>query len=413
MSAITNGNGPAGAAGASFHPRALSRRDTKGRQRLDKAFEYVCVGTAFLSVVILAFLLGTLIVKGLPFLSLAFLRNAPDPEPTQAGIRPALVGSAWVCLACGMFALPLGVATAVFLEEYKPRGKLLRWLHGFVQLNIANLAGVPSVVYGIIGVTAFVTMFGVLGSPEKPKLEFGVRYFDKFFFDRRSDYAIEVPVSGKNAPPTELTDGMVAYDYLGKRFELQVLPVGSPRPADEDELAHSLRAGTKGYRAPPKRSWYSLQVPFGRSVLAGSLTLMLVILPIIIISSQEALRAVPNSLREGALGLGATKWQVVRNVTLPAATPGIMTGAILSMSRAVGEAAPVLLIVSAVFNRFGPANLMDQFSVMPVLIYDWAGRPEQEFSQVAATGIIVLLGLLLCFNLGAVIIRYRFQKSLS
>lgn len=396
-----------------FDPRQIARRDTRGRQRVDRLFVYVCVGTAFFSVVILVFLLGTLFVKGLPHLSLAFLSNPPSSDPAKAGIRPALFGTAWACLGCAMFALPLGVATAVFLEEFKPRHKLLRWFHGFVQLNIANLAGVPSVVYGIIGVTAFVTMFGVMGSPNQPGLEFGVRYFDRFYPDPDSDAALDVPVAGKNAPETVAGKGLVAYSAKGVRVELNVVAADAPLPSDPAELARTLKAGAKRDERVAKPRWYYVRLPFGQSVLAGSLTLMLVVLPIVIISSQEALRAVPNSLREGALGLGATRWQVVRNVTLPAATPGIMTGAILSMSRAVGEAAPVLIIAGAAYNRFVPGNLMDQFSVMPVVIYGWAARPGQAFEEVAATGIIVLLGVLLCFNLGAVIIRYRFQKFAS
>jgi phosphate transport system permease protein len=396
---------------ADFNPRQIARRNTTGRQRLDRLFVYLCVGTAFFSVVILAVLLLTLLIKGLPHLSLAFVNNPPSSDPAKAGIRPALFGTAWACLGCALFALPLGVATAVFLEEYKPRRRLLRWFHGFVQLNIANLAGVPSVVYGIIGVTAFVTMFGVLGSPSQPSLEFGVRYYDRFYPDPDSDAALNARVSGRRALQAEVAEGLVAYDARWRPVTVNVLAAGEKLPHDPAELARTLRVGAKPDERVSRPNWYYVRLPFGQSVLAGSLTLMLVVLPIVIIASQEALRAVPNSLREGALGLGATRWQVVRNVTLPSATPGIMTGAILSMSRAVGEAAPVLIIAGAAYNRFVPANLMDQFSVMPVVIYGWAARPGQGFEQVAATGIIVLLGVLLVFNLGAVIIRYRFQKS--
>jgi phosphate transport system permease protein len=155
-------------------------------------------------------------------------------------------------------------------------------------------------------------------------------------------------------------------------------------------------------------------LPLGPGLLAGSLTLMLVILPMVIIASQEALRAVPDSLREGALGMGATHWQAVWNVSLPAAVPGIMTGAILAMSRAIGEAAPVLIISGIVFIASPPQNLVDDFSVMPLQIYDWAGKPaNQGFHSLAAGGIIVLLLLLLVFNGIAVAIRQRLQKPLS
>jgi phosphate transport system permease protein len=148
-------------------------------------------------------------------------------------------------------------------------------------------------------------------------------------------------------------------------------------------------------------------------VLAGGLTLMLVVLPIIIVASQEALRAVPDSLREGALAAGSTRWQMVSRMTLPAAIPGIMTGSILAMSRAIGEAAPMLVIAGVVYITFTPNNLMDDFTVMPLQIYNWAGLPQAEFHQVAASGIIVLLAILLTFNAVAVMIRQKFQKPLQ
>ena len=167
-----------------------------------------------------------------------------------------------------------------------------------------------------------------------------------------------------------------------------------------------------------KKYWYYFQLPFGRSVLAASLTLMLVILPVIIIASQEALRAVPSSLRECALGLGSTPWQVVRNVTLPAAIPSIMTGAILAMSRAIGEAAPILVICGILFVTTGPTHLMDVFSILPVQIYDMAQLPKDQEAMinahnVSAAGIVVLLIILLSFNAVAITIRQWTQKPLS
>jgi phosphate transport system permease protein len=162
-----------------------------------------------------------------------------------------------------------------------------------------------------------------------------------------------------------------------------------------------------------KENWYYFQLPLGRGILAGALTLMLVVLPIVIISTQEALRAVPNSLREGALAVGATKWQMVRRMTLPAAVPGIMTGAILALSRAIGEAAPMMVIAGIVYITFTPKHLMDEFTVMPLQIFDWAGRPQKGFGDVAATGIIVLLGVLLTFNAVAVFIRQKFHRSVT
>ena len=160
-------------------------------------------------------------------------------------------------------------------------------------------------------------------------------------------------------------------------------------------------------------SWWSISLPFGSSVLAGGLTLMLVILPVVIISSQEALRAVPSSLRQGALALGSTRWQMVREMTLPAAIPGIMTGAILAMSRAIGEAAPLLVLGGFLLVFAVPENLMSDFTVLPLQIYNWAGRPQTSFHALAAGAIIVQLVVLLVFNGIAVFIRQKLQKNLS
>ncbi|MBL8747325.1 MAG: ABC transporter permease subunit [Phycisphaerae bacterium] len=157
-------------------------------------------------------------------------------------------------------------------------------------------------------------------------------------------------------------------------------------------------------------SFFYLRIPLGGSVLAGALTLMLVILPVVIISSQEALRAVPRSLREGAFAAGATRWQVVSRMVLPSAIPGIMTGVILAMSRAIGEAAPLLVVGGFLFITFTPVNVMSDFAAMPLQIYQWASRPQPEFYSVAASGIIVLLTVLLAFNAAAILIRQKFQK---
>jgi phosphate transport system permease protein len=296
----------------------------------------LCLGATSISALMLVVLLGAILVKGWHYLNLDFLKNPPSRFAGKAGLGPALWGSVWTCLVCAMVALPVGVATAIFLEEFKPKRRLARKLHGFFQLNITNLAGVPSIVYGILGLTVFVHMFGVFGNPASPPFTIGTR-----------------------------------------------------------------------------DDWYYLQLPFGRSVMAGGLTLMLVILPIVIISAQEALCAVPNSLREGALAAGATRWQMVRHMTLPAAVPGIMTGSILAMSRAIGEAAPILIIAGIVYIRFRPRNLMGDFTVMPLQIYNWASKPQEVFFQVAASGIIVLLAVLLTFNAAAIFIRHKFHKPLQ
>ncbi len=262
------------------------------------------------------------------------LTGVPGQGPTHSGIMPAIGGSLLVCAICGLVALPLGVGTAVFLEEFRPRHPLLRRAQGFVELNIRNLAGVPSIVYGFIGLTAFVQLFGI-GSPGRPFFELG-----------------------------------------------------------------------------SETDWFHLQIPFGRSIIAGGLTLMLVVLPIVIIASQEALRAVPGSLREGALAMGAPRWQMVRRMTLPCALPGIMTGSILAMSRAIGETAPLVLLGSA-FITWWPKNLGDDFTVLPLVIYNWVDRPQEAYRELGAAAIIVLLVILLLLNGAAILIRHRFQRTLQ
>lgn len=302
----------------------------------NRMFVIECIAATSVSIVILLILLTAILTQGIEYLGLDFLRNSPSRKPGRAGIHPSLFGSIWVCVTCALFALPIGVGTAVLLEEFQPKHPFIRRLHQFIQLNITNLAGVPSIVYGIIGLTAFVQAFGLMGGPLNPLLTVGTH-----------------------------------------------------------------------------ENWYYFQLPFGRGVLAGALTLMLVILPIVIISSQEALRAVPDSLREASLAMGATKLQTIGRITLPAATPGMMTGAILAMSRAIGEAAPILIIAGIVYITFTPIHLMDDFTAMPLQIYDWASRPQEDFHKVAASGILVLLGVLLSFNAAAVIIRQKFQRPLQ
>ena len=199
--------------------------------------------------------------------------------------------------------------------------------------------------------------------------------------------------------------------------KLNVVQPGDELPDDEELLDRTLYADAEGGPIVDK-PWYYLQLPFGRGVLAASLTLMLVILPVIIISSQEALRAVPATLRQASLGLGSTPWQAVRNVTLPSALPGIMTGVILSLSRAIGEAAPILMLAGVVYITQTPQHLMDEYSVLPIQIFYWAGLPLDHestinFQHVAAGGIIVLLAILLTLNGVASYIRYSARNRLA
>ncbi len=399
MSIATSSERPIG----SSTPRSSDRR-----KNIDRWFVRFCVVVSFLSVGILAILLAAILIQGIGNLSWTFLVNPPSPDTTQAGMFPAEMGTLSVCIVCALFALPLGVGTAILLEEYRPRGQFTRAIHALIQTNITNLAGVPSVVYGIIGLTAFVSFFGLLGTASDPAFEIGARYYDQFL--SAGDRVMLIPVEGRNAPETKIQAGMTA--LVGtQRFRVNAIEPNAPLPTGP-ELAVTLRTDAEGGRIN-RKEWYYLRFPFGRGILAGALTMMLVVLPIVITSSQEALRAVPDSLREAGMGLGATRWQVIWNVTLPSAIPGIMTGSILSTSRAIGEAAPVLMIGGIVYITSAPGHLMDDFTVMPLQIFNWAQRPQKEFHELAATGIIVLLTVLLSLNAVAVYLRQRFHRPLS
>jgi phosphate transport system permease protein len=240
---------------------------------------------------------------------LATKRQSSDPA--LAGFRVGIVGSLWLLGLVAMFAIPIGVGTAVFLEEFAPPGRIRRT----IQMNIANLAGVPSIVYGILGLAVFVRAFGAKG------------------------------------------------------------------------------------------------VALGPSLWAGGLTLSLLVLPVIVIATQEALRTVPNSLRLAALALGATRWQMVRDHVLPSALPGILTGTILSLSRAIGETAPLLMVGAAGSLLRPPRGPSDRYTALPVEIYNYAKEPSPEFQTVAAGGILILVTLLLTMNLAAIVIRNRHGRS--
>jgi phosphate transport system permease protein len=409
--------------------RQAARRDPERRRKMNRRFVIFCVVTASSSLVVLVVLLLSILAQGLRFLSWTFLTSYPSPDVEEAGILSALTGTIWVCFFCALFTLPLGLATAIFLEEFKPKHRVARALHGFVQLNVANLAGVPSVVYGILGLTAFAGMFGLLGTEQNPAWEVGIYHYDQVEtvyektvvtgtdeqgepITHTFNLVALIPVERRDAPSSQLVEGTAAL-IQGRKVELHVIPPTAPLP-DDDELRKRTVVANADVGRLSREAWYYLRLPFGRTVITGSLTLMLVVLPIVILASQEALRAVPDSLREAALSMGSTRWQMVRRVTLPAAVPGIMTGSILAMSRAIGEAAPILIIAGVIYKAMVPRTLMDGFTVMPLQIYNWvATRPQVEFHYLAASGIIVLLAVLLLFNALAIVIRQVYQKPLS
>lgn len=425
---------------SSARPRSLAKR-----RLADRAFLVVCLAVTSLTSLVLAILLIAIFSKGWGHLNSDFLSNYPSRFAEKAGFKAALWGSVWVCLVCAAVAIPLGVGTAVLLEEYGPKQRILRRIHEFIQLNISNLAGVPSVVYGIIGLTAFARMFGLFGPANLSN------YDDVLTITLRNNTTLVGTSLGEDDTTLVLDDLKTGEQVINRadiasqsanyvrthRFTLTTgetvegrLSGTTPKTLKIFNTDKGLAEGTPRLVEVPRASiasynpdtmievggrdkpWY-FHVPFGGGVLAAGLTLMLVVLPIVIVSTREAIRAVPPSLREGALALGATKWQTVSRMVLPAAVPGIMTGAILAMSRAIGEAAPILVVSGIVFIMNTPKSLMSDFSAMPLQIYSWANMPQDEFKKVAAAGIIVLLVVLCSFNLIAILLRQRFQKSLN
>ncbi|SEQ18787.1 phosphate ABC transporter membrane protein 2, PhoT family [Virgibacillus subterraneus] len=278
----------------------MSKRSVKN-QIMNKLF---FSATAF-GIVVLIVLLYRVFSEGIGHLDWGFLTNFASRFPEEAGIKAAIVGSLWLMAVTAPVSLLLGVGTAIYLEEYASRNKFTR----FIQINISNLAGVPSIVFGLLGLTVFVRL-----------------------------------------------------------------------------------------------------MEMGRSIMAGGLTMSLLILPIIVVSSQEAIRAIPKNQYEASFAMGATKWQTIRRVVLPAAIPGILTGGILALSRAIGETAPLLMIGALSFIAYLPENVWSGFTVLPIQIFNWTGRPQEEFHLVASTGIIILLVILLFMNSIAVIIRNKFSK---
>ena len=276
------------------------------RKALGKLFEVVALAATCAGILALLVLLVKVLIDGGGTLSWEFLTSFPSPDPAKAGIKSALAGSVWMIALTALLAFPIGVGTAIYLEEYMSSG----WLSRVIQTNIANLAGVPSIIYGLLGLSLFVR-----------------------------------------------------------------------------ELA------------------------LGRSVLAGSLTMALLVMPIIIINTQEALRAVPISLRQASYAVGATKWQTIWSHVLPSALPGALTGTILALSRAIGESAPLITIGALTFIKFTPDSVMDKFTVLPIQIFNWVSRPQPEFQSRAAAGIIVLLFALLAMNGLAIYLRNRVQQK--
>lgn len=280
------------------------------RYRLDRIFQTACLVATLAGLVVLALLLFDILADGLPRFNWQFITSFPSRRAERAGAFSALVGTLWLLLVTAGVAFPVGVGAGIFLEEFASKKS---WLTQVIEVNINNLAAVPSIIYGLLGLQVFVRLLQ--------------------------------PITG------------------------------------------------------------------GRSVLAGGLTLALLVLPIIIVATREALRAVPDSLRQAGFALGSTRWQTVREHVLPLALPGILTGTILALSRAIGETAPLIVIGALTFVTFLPDGLQSQFTALPILIFNWTSRPQAEFHTNAAAGIIVLMIVLLTMNSIAVYLRNRFQGA--
>ncbi|WP_166242528.1 phosphate ABC transporter permease PstA [Paenibacillus turpanensis] len=275
------------------------------RKRKNSLFHGIFFASTIVGVVFLVLLIGQVVMKAIGWLDWQFITSMPSRRPDASGILVGIVGTFYLMLITAPLTFIIGVATALYMEEYAKDTKLSR----IIQTNISNLAGVPSIVYGILGLTIFVRI-----------------------------------------------------------------------------------------------------LEFGNSILAGALTMTLLVLPIIIVASQEAIKAVPMAQRHASFALGANRWQTIVRVVLPSAFPGIMTGAILSLSRAIGETAPLIVVGAVAYIAFLPESLLDQFTVMPIQIYTWSSLPQEEFQNVAAAGIVLLLVMLLSMNAIAIYLRNKYQK---
>jgi phosphate transport system permease protein len=280
----------------------------KYNRLVDTGFKYLGIFCTFFGIVMLLVFIGNILIDGLQRIDWSFLTNLPSRRAAKAGILTAWTGTAWILGLTTIISIPLGVAAGIYLQEY---GKKNRFAY-IIELNIANLAGVPSIIYGLLGLEIFVRV-----------------------------------------------------------------------------------------------------LKFGGSLLAGAFTLALLILPIIIVATREALKAVPNSLREASYGMGATKWQTIWYQILPAASGGILTGIILALSRAVGETAPLIVIGALAYVPFVADSPMDEFTVLPIQIFNWISRPQADFMVNGAAAIIILLVITFAMNGIAVYLRNKWQKKIS
>ncbi|WP_419874264.1 phosphate ABC transporter permease PstA [Candidatus Pristimantibacillus sp. PTI5] len=283
-----------------------NRKQIAGRRKTDWLLHMLFVVATSIGVLALCALIIDILIDGISRLQPDLFTNFPSRKADGSGMKSALVGTIYMLLIMAPISFIFGVGAAIYLEEYAKKGRITR----LIQLNISTLAGVPSIVYGILGLTLFVRLLAL-----------------------------------------------------------------------------------------------------DRSLIAGALTMTLLVLPIIIVSAQEAIRAVPKSRRDASFALGATKWQTVSRSVMPSALPGVLTGVILAMSRAIGETAPLVMIGALTYVAFLPNGIKDSFTVIPIQVYNWLSKPQLEFKELAASGIIVLLALLLLMNFSAILLRNKYQKN--
>lgn len=280
----------------------MSKYHSRITKAKDQAFKYVGLFSTFFGLLILAFFIATIFNDGISRLSWDFLTNFPSRNPEKAGIVSALAGTLWIIVMTALVAIPIGIGAAIYLEEFSKKSRIGK----IIEMNITNLAGVPSVIYGLLGLEIFGRIFGM-----------------------------------------------------------------------------------------------------GGSILAGSFTLALLILPIIIVATREAIKAVPKSLREASFALGASKWQTVKMTVIPSASSGIITGVIIALSRAIGEAAPLIVVGALAYVPFVPTTPTSEFTVLPIQIFNWVSRPQEAFLVNASAGIIILLGITFILNAFAVYLRIK------
>ncbi len=372
-----------------------------------------------------------------------FLSTPMSSTPALAGVRTALIGSVGLMLIVVLVALPIGVGSAIYLEEYAGDG----FVNRLIETNVRNLAGVPSIIYGMLGLAIFVRALAPFSSGLIFHYNFDAPTVDTVIESIKPDLDAEISfrdgkISSQSArwdSPT-LTRIVDAFLYYGTPSLTMQGNAELPDMADSLAKALGIAVDTRPSRADEdydievRGAYFRFEVPAdaaigadvfnklmarlarinsfapnGRTLISAGLTLVLLILPIIVINAQEAIRAVPYTIREASYGLGATRWQTIWHQVLPAALPGIMTGTILSVSRAVGETAPLIVVGAATFLVTDPSGPFSQFTAMPIQIYQWTARPQGQFTDIAAAAIIVLLALMLSLNAAAIVLRNRYS----